>query len=382
MKNKILVIFGFLFAVQMGFAQLPNGEKTFFYTQTARTYDPGTLGIYTDMSFYSKVGDLIGGTVTPANFQAVNYWLVASNAVMTYGIMNHLDATLGVRVYQDTHYSNEFNLPDDIFLTVRAAGFKFARNRFSQGFLASFRFPTGEVHNYPFTEFAPNSFQYALMYAVSFFTDPYLPDRGFSAHFNMGWWNYNELGSVLYTYANGNELKATVNSSDFRMALAFSYPTALFDFRMELTGILFLQQPDPYVYSAEEWAFISPSIRYKPFKWVGVDLGMDFRVSPADRNNTSGIPDISARVDLPPNFPTWRVHMGINLNLNVLSSSKTEVVNYRQAKAQKQVELFETVIEEKQKAEAVQNEIENLRSIRKDAEKEIEELKKMLDDDQ
>ncbi len=381
MKKNIVTILSFFILVQLSFAQLPNGERTFYYTQTGRTYEPGQLGIYSEMSFYSKVGDFIGQGLTPANFQAVNYWLVAGNAVFTYGIMDHLDATLAVRAYQDTHMGDGYNVPDDLFLTIKAGGFKFGRNHFSQGFLTSFRFPTGKDHNYPFTEFAPASFQYAFMYAVSYYADPYLPERGFNAHFNAGWWNYNELGTTLYTYPNGNTLNATVNSSDFRMALAFSYPTGLFDFRMELTGILFIQQPDPYVYSAEEWAFISPSIRYKPFKWLSTDFGMDFRVSPAERNNTSGIPDISSTVDLPPNFPDWRVHMGFNVNLNVLSSEKTNVVNYQQAKAKQQVELFETVIEEKEKAEAVQDEIENLRSIRKDAEKEIEELKKLLDDE-
>lgn len=380
--KKLGTVFLIVLFASVAFAQLPNGEKTFIRTQTANTYEKGELGIYSNMNFYSKAGDFIGQGLKPADFNAVNYWLVAGNVVFTYGLWDHLDATLGVRVYQDTHYPNEFNFPDDVFLTVKYGGFKFGRNHFSQAFMTSFRFPTGEVHNYPFTEYASGAFEYAFMYAISYYADPYLPNRAFNVHFNAGWWNYNELGKVLYTRSNGEKLKATVNSSDYRMALAFSYPTGLFDFRLELTGMLFIQQPDPFVYSAEEWAFLSPSIRYRMFKWVSADFGLDFRISPADRNATSGIPQISQRVDLPPNFPNWRVQMGLNFDLNLLAgSSKTSVVTYEQQQAKEKAKVFETVLEEKEKANAVQDEIENLKKVRKDAEKEIEELKKILDDE-
>jgi len=379
--KRILTLFLMVFFTSSAFAQLPNGEKTFIRTQTANTYEKGQLGIYTNMNFYSKAGDFLGQGLKPSTFNKVNYWLVAANAVFTYGLMEHLDASLGVRIYQDTHYSNEYNLPDDLFLTVKYGGFKSGRNHFSHAFMTSFRFPTGEVHNYPFTEYASGAFEYALMYAVSYYADPYLPNRSFSTHFNAGWWNYNELGKTLYTRSNGEELKATVNSSDFRMALAFSYPTGLFDFRLELSGILFIQQPDAFVYSAEEWAFISPSIRYRMTNWVSADFGLDFRVSPVDRNGTSGIPQISSNVDLPPNFPNWRVQMGLNFDLNLLSTNKTSAMDYEQQTAREKAKVFETVIEEKEKANAVQDEIENLKKIRKDAEKEIDELKKMLDDE-
>jgi len=363
------------------FAQLPNGEKSLFYTQTGRTYEQGQLGIYSNLNFYSKIGDLLGN-VTVANFESVNYWLVQSNFVFTYGIIDHLDASLGLRLYQDTHYDNEFNLPDDIFLTVKAGSFMFGRNHFSQAVLTSFRIPTGEVHNYPFTEYAPESFQYSFMYAISYYADAYLPYRSFNAHFNMGWWSYNEHGTVLYELPNGNKLKATKSSSDFRMALAFVFPTGVFDFRVEMSGMLFTAKPNTYVYSAEEWAFLSPSIRYKPLKWMAFDLGFDFRVSSGERNNTSGIPDISSNLDLPQNFPAWKMNLGLNIDLNLASDNMTNDLSYQEREARKKVELFETVVEEREKSESIQQEIDNLKKVRQEAEQEIEELKKILDDDE
>jgi hypothetical protein len=362
--------------VQNIFAQLPNAEKILLHTQTAKVYQKGQLGIYSNMNFYSKIGDALDG-LTTENFEAANYWLVAGNMVFTYGIMDNLDASLGIRLYQDTHYSNEFNLPDDLFLTIKAGSFNFARNRFSQAVLTSFRFPTGEVHNYPFTEYTTNSFQYSLMYAVSYYSDPYLPNRSLSFHFNSGFWFYNEHGTVLYEPKN---LKATISSSDFRMALAFVYPTGVFDFRVELTGMLFMQKPNRYVYSAEEWAFLSPSVRFKPLNWMNVDLGIDFRISPGDRNYTQGVYDHSAEVDVPPNFPTWRVQMGLGMNLNLIGASMVSDLSYEEKRAKEKIEVFESIVEEKEKAESIQGEIENLKKVRQEAEKEINELKKILDE--
>ncbi len=375
--STVLILLG----IQNLFAQLPNGEKTLLHTQTGKVYSKGQLGIYSNMNFYSKIGDFLGD-IEPDNFSSVNYWLVQGNFVFTYGLFDHFDASIGLRLYQDTHAENEFNLPDDVFITLKAGSFTFARNHFTQAVMTSFRIPTGETHNYPFTEFSPDAFQYSLMYALSYYADPYLPDRAFNAHFNAGFWFYNEHGSLLYKRSDDVNLNASINSSDFRMAMAFVYPTGIFDFRLELTGMLFLQEPNSFVYSAEEWAFLSPSIRYKPINWLALDFGVDFRISPDDRNNTSGIPDPSVNLDLPPNYPDWKVQLGLNLNLNLLSDKVTSDLSYEQKRAREKVEMFEAVVLEREKSESVQNEIENLKKVRKEAEKEIDEITKMLQDDQ
>ena len=146
--------------------------------------------------------------------------------------------------------------------------------------------------------------------------------------------------------------------------------------------MLFLQDPNNFVYSAEEWAFLTPSIRYHAFDWVSFDLGVDFRLSPSDRNNTSDIiPQVSSTVDLPPNYPDWKMHLGANLNLNILADNKTSDLSYQQKEAQKKIEMLESIVEERERTDSVQEEIQNLRKVRQEAEKEIEELKKLLEDD-
>ncbi len=393
MKKRIFFALSItLLMVLPTFAQLINADRTLFYTQTGKTVDTGRLFMYNEMNFFTKVGDFVGN-LKPQSFKAVNYWLVAGNTAVTYGIADHFDATLGIRVYQDTHYSNEFNLPDDIFLTFRAGNMSFGNGFFRGALLTSFRIPTGEKHNYPFAEFASGALEFGFLGAVSFYLDPYFPDRTFSVHYNIGIWDHNEKGHVLYTYENGfrdpkgvyhpkgEQLTGTVNSTELRMALAAVYPTDMFDFRMELSGILYLQRPDAFVYSAEEWAFLSPSVRYKPAEWLSLDLGADFRISPSVRQWTSPIiPDISRRVDMPKNYPAWRIHLGANFNLRFGRKQEVAQDVYEKEKIKENRDFFETVLREKEKTKSVQGEIESLRKLRKDAEKEIKDLKKILEE--
>jgi len=389
MKKPVLSLIILFLLGGMLQAQLPNGNRALLHTQTANTVEKGRLEFFNDMNFYTKAGDFIGQT-TPQGFKLVNYWLVAGNTAFSYGFTDHLDATFAVRVYQDTHSPNVYNLPGDLFLTVRAGSFPFGRGHFNSAIMTSFRIPTGKDHNYPFAQYASGALEFGFLGAFSFFIDPYLPSRSFNMHFNMGFWNHNESGKTLYTYhknfmghKKGEKLIATKSSKDFRMALAAVFPSEMFDFRMELSGILYITEPDAFVYSAEEWAFFSPSIRYKPLDWVSMDFGVDFRISPKDRQNTTAeIPDISKNINMPPNYPDWKIHLGANLSLNLLKGKHTySAEDYAKEQAKERINTFESVVKEKQKAKEVQQEIDNLRKVRKDAEDEIETIKKELGED-
>ena len=368
-----------LLASTLAYAQLENAYKTLIHTQTGRGTQEGRLVLNADMNFYTKAGKFIG-SVQPINFQEVSYWLVAGNIVAAYGISEHFDASLGLRLYQDTHREDVYNLPDDIFLTLRAGSFYTSRNHLVHSFLISSRFPTAKQHNYHFTEFASGAVEYGAMYAVSLFSDAYLPDRSFQAHFNIGYWNHNESGTT-YKFENGKEFTAQKSSSELRLALAGVFPTSMFDYRLELTGMLYLNRPEDFIYSAEEWVYFTPSIRYKIMRGFAFDLGVDIRLSPGDREWTRpDIPKPSASVDLPTSYPEWRVQMGAVFAFDIKQTAINSTESYEKAQAKEKIDEFEMILEEREKAKEIQKEIENLKKLRKEAEEEIKELKKILED--
>jgi hypothetical protein len=370
----VLMFCGALFSQNLG-------SRGLLHTQSARTFEKGQLEVHTNMNFFTKVTEYLGSDPqVEQDFSAVNYWLVASNLAVTYGIIDNLDFTIAPRLYQDTHYKNEYNIPDDIFLTLKAGSFGFLRRHMYGGMLMNIRLATGEQHNYPFTEYASGAIEYGFKGALSYFMDPYLPDRSLNMHLNLGWWNHNEAGEVLYKYANGTEAKASTNSSELQYAFGLSYPTSMFNFNLEANGIAYLTEPDPEVYSRENWFYLTPSVKYKPTSWFSVDLGIDIRLT-GDDNTTSGVPNkTSEDLDLP-NYAPWKVHLGLNLRILPLATSPQTAAEIERDEFQKRVDFFQKIVEDRAHSEDVQEELKQLIEEREEAEKELEELKRILEEE-
>lgn len=368
------------------FSQPRIGSFGLLHTQSARTFEQGRLEVHSNMNFFTRVTKLVGTSIDPANFNANNWWLVSGNLAITYGVLDNFDITLIPRVYQDTHYSNEYNLPDDIMLNFKIGSFAFARRHMYGAGMLRFRLPTGEAHNYPFAEYASGAFEYGFAGAFSYYWDPYLPERSFNAHLNLGWWNHNEAGNVVYS-ARNRELVATKNSSEFQYAVGLSYPTPMFDFRLEANGVAYIEQPDVFVYSRENWMYLTPSIRYKPTSWVSVDLGVDvLLIGKDDETNTDRTtsdwvinfsnPDVNL-----PNYATWKVQLGLNLTILPLAASPRSAAEIERSEFQKRVDFFQRIVEDRARAEDVQAELQKLIEEREEAERELEQLKRILEEE-
>jgi hypothetical protein len=296
--------------------------------------------------------------------------------------MEHLDISAAIKVYQrtyqDTVYSNQSNIPDDIFITLKGGSFKFARRHFSAAIQSTLRIPTGKSHNYPFTEYASGALEYGFMGVVSYYTDPYFPNRAFNFHYNLGFWFHNEKGKEI-PITGGDTRVSTVNSSRIGMAMAFIKPIGAFDLRMELAGFLYMQIPDRFVYSAEDLAYITPSIRYKPLDWLSLDLGMDFRLSPGDRQRTGRVPDISNWIDLPTSYPPWKVQLGIHFKALPTGRKPydSDIISLRDQRA---LENYNRIMKESEQARKKEKDVSKLRQERKSIDEEIDEIKKEIDE--
>jgi hypothetical protein len=383
-KVKVLNIFLILIFGLTALAQNPGFTPSngLFHTHTGRTLDKGMLQFKTNMNLFTQTVEYRNKSLQPNDFNSSSLWLVAANISATYGIFNNLDFNAALKLYQTVDYENEHNLPDDLLLSLKAGSFQFGNKKFNGAFTTSFRIPVGEKHNYPFAEYASGAMEYGFLGALSFYADPYIPDRLSNFHFNIGWWNHNELGETLYSEGDTLELNATKNSSYLFMALAAVIPAGAFEVRFELSGGLSTNDPDAFVYSAEEWVFLTPSLRYKPTDWLSVDLGIDLRMSPTDeRQRTSGISDASNELELPKNYPPWKLQTGLNFNFPVGSGSAKSFEEIEAESYNRKVELYKIIQEETEKSSAIEDELKMIKNIREKSDEEIEELKKMLDEE-
>ncbi|KAA3608454.1 MAG: hypothetical protein D8M58_19440 [Calditrichaeota bacterium] len=374
MKKVSPVLLILLFLMSNLFAQAPVGSKSLMHTHTARTFDAGRFEIHSDLNFFSKLAEFLGdASAKPEDFQEKNYWLINSGLALTYGVSDNFDLTIAPGLYQDTHSANEFNLPDDIKVSLKAGSFDFANRHMYGAFIAATKFPVGEDHNYPFTYYSSGAVEFGFSGALSYYMDPYIPDRSFSTHLNVGWWNHNEAGEDLY-----KGLTASTNSSELIYALGFLYPTDMFDFQLELSGATFLEKPDKFVFSREDYMYVTPSIKYKPFSWFAFNLGVDVRLS-ADEDKSVGLPTFE-NLNLP-NYTAWKAHLGFEITLLPLTAATQSAAQVDKNQFNKRVEFFQKIIEDREKSENIKEELDKLKEERESAEKELEELKQILEEE-
>jgi hypothetical protein len=368
MKKLNLVVITMLI-VCYTFAQYP-GSISLIHTHTGRVFDQGDLEVHTNMNFFTKLGKLKEGVSQPS-FKAVNWWNISGNVMLTFGLLNHFDISVSPRVYQDLNFGTTgkaANIPDDLFLTLKAGSFAFANRKFYAAGMINMRIPTGEGHNIYFSEYSGGALEYGLMAALSYYIDPYFPDRAFSTHLNLGWFNHNEAGKTV----SGRNI-AQENSTEFQFGLGFLYPMEMFEFMLELNGINYLQQPEPFVFARENWMYISPAICYKPLYWLSMELGLDYLILDA-KDESSYIPTADI-----PNYSTWKVNLGINIRILPITPASESQLELQRRQFGKRVDFFKGIIEEREKVENVQEELEKLKRDREEAEKELEVLKKILE---
>ena len=212
---------------------------------------------------------------------------------------------------------------------------------------------------------------------VSYYFDPAFPENALSAHFNLGYLNHNDAFTKLFK--DNSNYKTTDRATEFQYGLALKYPTITVDLQLELWGISWITPPNVYVYSRENYTYVTPSIRYKPYSWIGIDLGFDIRLS-SNEDRTTYIPSLSTDYNLQglPNYDAWRMRLGFNLVILPLKVGSRAGTEYRQTEQRK--EIFKQLIQSKSKVESAERELESLKEQRKEAEKELNELKKILEE--
>lgn len=359
------------------------GSKSLWHVQMARTLNPGRLELRTDMNFYTKVGDYLGEN-KPANFSAVNWWDVQGNVLLTYGVVQKFDMSVLLRTYQDLNIWEEYNTPDDVILDVKTAGYQIINQNFNFGALLSVRFPVGKIRNYAFEEYASPGVTPELRFLFSYYKDPYLPDRDISWHLNLGYKNYFDSGKEIIDRENfvvkaGTYDEDGGNSSAFVYGTGLVFPTDLFDLNLELSGLYYLNKPDSAVFSRENFLYLTPGIRVKPYAWLSLNFGLDVRLS-KDEDNSKFLTGVASRnLDLP-NYPAWKFRMGMDVTLMPLVTYTKSKVEVEKQELGRRVEFFEEIIRERKKAEKIEEELQRLRRQREEAEKELEELRQLLEE--
>lgn len=345
--------------------------------QSAWSLDQGYLLMDTNTRVY-------GTTSKPANRAAYTVWDVSGRVNFSYGLGNHVEVSASPVIYQDVNQAgNKISAPHDLFMSVKVGSFSSPSRSVAYGISGAVRIPTGDADNVAFERYSPNRVGWGLTGLLSYSGDPLYPELATNIHVNLGYWNHNDVGADL-TGANEESTIPDAMSQELLYGFGLQVPKDKVSFTAEVHGNFFVQRPPRVAYSRENYMYITPGISVQPLKWVSVNLGIDLRLLESKDETSYSQDNFGIDRTLPnhqANYPGWRVNFGTTFNILPTSSYRMSEREILMQKADSRRELFEQIVREQRETESAEVELERIRGERVRAEKELERLRKILEDE-
>lgn len=382
----------FLFLFSVGFlspvtAQIGNGLGTgkygTFNTYSAFAMEQGFLSMSNQGRLFVTAGQ--SGFSTIKN---VNLTHASNNFTFVYGFLENFDALISIGTYQDlnirTVRSKQATTPGDLYITLRGGSFEAFDGKVGLGVALSSRIPTGGQNNVPFEVYKSRKAEFGLLGLASIYGNPYYKDQSYILNLNLGLWYHNDNGtSVSPISGGGAAFESDVNSSALQYGFGFLYPISKVQLTLDAYGLAYVSQPIGPVYSRESFMYITPGLRYNLRSWINIGTYVDILMTgkadktsyghPVTKPGETRDPNTNQIISKgAPNYNTWR--FGFNLGFNILpmgfSSAPTE---------QRRKKLLDRLVEEERGAQKASNQLEKLKSVRLNAEKELEKIKLELE---
>ncbi|MBC8185622.1 hypothetical protein H8E88_31430 [candidate division KSB1 bacterium] len=365
------IVFHVLLCYSLAQGTIINGGHGMTHVKSALNLKSGHLSLYARSQAYGKIVQSPPSAI----------WDVQGAFSLNVGISDHIELAISPVVYQDTNKGKTgYNLPDDLFIGLKFGSHIFRGSSMVWGISLDTRLPTGEYHNIALEPYSAGKVAWGFTGILSYVKYLDYAEESLSIDFNLGYLNHNDVDQKL-TGLDDDPSPVKYFSQEFRYGIGIKIPTSTFDFSFELFGNTFFQQPPETAYSLENFIYFTPTITYKATRWLSICAGSDFRIS-QDKDETSyEFVQKSVRAELP-NYPDWRIRLGFKfliLPIKNHSVSNKEIL-IRRADSRKK--LFEEIIREQQEAESTEEELDKIKTERIKAEKEIERLRRLLEQDQ
>ena len=363
----VLVFFVVLLLMLDGQAAVVNGGKGLPHTKAAFTTQAGHLTALANLRSWGKKSTFTYESLGIESGSTI--WVVQGAANFTYGINNHMAASLTPILYQDTHKESGDELPWDAFLNLKVGHFKVEKAPVWLGFDIGARFPTGENFNVIFEDYTAGTFEYGVTGLFSYrYATPDLKND-IRVHANIGYWNYNDAGQNLLP---GKDIPGSIvdkTSQSFKYALGVEFPTKDFEYGLEIYGLAWIFRPPVVAASRENYLYMNVNFGYKPHPRYSFFINSDLRL--LSGGNTT--------VGLEPNFPGFPSYSGwrINVGMRYLILPKSIYVMHEKAIMRKQNQKTKVLYTQlQQEIEKTQRSIRELEKLKKEKQIKEDQLKK------
>lgn len=310
------------------------------------------------------------------------YWDIQNSLSLTYGLRDHIDLSLQQVIYQDNHKPGRgYNLPDDLFLRARFAGYGAAGSPLRWGGQIELRLPLAEYHNLPLEPYAAGRASLGLTLLLSHLGDLDHPGAGRTLSANLGFYFHDDHGLVLTT-APEDTLTSTYNSSEFLFGCTMNQRWGRFDLFAELSGRAFMRRPAATAYTRENFVYLSPGLSYTLPSTVQVHFAADLRLT-GDVDKTGYLHGSGERPwNALPNVPQWRITTGLTLPLIPfpdLHPGRARTPASEASQQELEQELYRQFAAERKKTEESEQNLARIRAERERINKLLEGLRGMLE---
>ena len=366
MKRVIFVVILFLIQAIAAHAGNINGIRGPVYLIPGWNLLKGDLVIHGHSRFYFKneVHELQDQPT-----QAVTFWDAQGSFNIFYGIGKYYGIELAQVIYQDNHKGGKgYNLPDDLYLKIKVASLGTQTMPFNFGVQLSSRIPTAKHHNIPFEPYSAGKLEFSIMGLASYSQNLLNPEDTYNLHVNIGYLDHNDAGAEINTTSS--------SSKEFIYGAGIVYPVTKFDFSLEVYGNRHLSRPPEAAYSRYNYVYVTPGITYHPYYWLSVVFGFDYRLTAARPNQSAHTISQSTPV-----FPTWRVNLGVKINLMSKLSNrfdKKEKSLLPGTKTEPQ-SIYKQIADERKQVEDAERELEKIKNERKKMDDMLKRLRNILE---
>ena len=350
------------------------GSKSLFTTPTSQTIPVGQLNLFSGMSAFADLNTSVQfGNITSTSDQ-INIWQINVDATFSYGVMEDVDITTNIRMYQDVQ-GDDNNIPGNINIIAKYGNIEVVNRELMMSILLYAHSGLAAKQNLPYEEYFGLGVGAGLGLNFSYYSDQYLPNENFSAHFLSGIRLNLDSGKDVSRVGDNTVLGNTSNTMRLFYSLGVQYPYKKLNIIGELNGTMFLTRPHEYVYGRHDRIGLNLGVRYQASTWVSLDLFADLKVSESTET-ISNERNFSFIGQLAP----WKINLGVSFALRKNDSYGKTQSEIQRNEYRRKLQTFKGLLEEQDNADKIQGELERLREEREKAEKELEELKKILED--
>lgn len=380
MKKTVIFLFALCLLVSRVNATPSTGGIGLMHVKAAKVLPKGHLQFYSGTQYYGKVAS--------SGNDAYSLWNVQFFTSLNWGVSRHLEFAISPIIYQDTNtqegnaLDGQANVIDDIFVSAKIASFNSLESPFFFGGMLYTRIPTGEAHNIIYENYSAGNLEVGITGLASYYSNLTFPDEGWSAHFNLGYLNHNDVGTELTE--NPDDPKPTAMTSELLFGVGGCYPFDTFDFTGEINARYFLTRPPVTAYSREYVSYLTLGVHYKPYSWVSFDFGLDFKLLSGEDISEYGSTGTTSLPEPPedfPNYPSWKGKLGVKLAILPTSLYATPEKNAIKQKSLQRKEVLQRMMDDQEDTESAEGELKRIKSERQKLEAELERLRKLIEEE-